>query len=217
MERVNPQLECEQAREAISALLDGEEPAAADQAVADHLDGCEPCREWRLTASAATAAAVAGSSAAMAPDLTVRVLAAVSGDVDVTERNLASRGRRQVLRLALAASAVCQLLLAVPLLLMAPSDTGARLGWEVGALTIAVASGFCYAAWRPSAAPGMLSVAGVLALCLLLGGAREVIADPRSIGYHVGHLVAVLQTGLLWNLARTPLPRSQPSPTTARI
>lgn len=194
----------------MSALLDFEEPGLHDIALARHLDDCPACRTWRERAErvgTADASIAASASSAGDRELTARVLAAVTADPGTLELLRAALAKRHVLRAGLGVTAVGQLLLALPLLLTPIASASAQLAWESGALSVAVAVGFGYAAGKPEAAKAMLPIAVVLAVLFLVAGVRESSDDPLAIAYHMGHLVVVLQAGLLWALARIPQPR----------
>jgi predicted anti-sigma-YlaC factor YlaD len=68
-------MECERAREAISARIDGEDPGVPDGALQAHLDGCASCRDWQQRAHVMTRRARLGG-AFLDRDLTGQVLAA---------------------------------------------------------------------------------------------------------------------------------------------
>ncbi|MGH3546475.1 MAG: zf-HC2 domain-containing protein [Mycobacteriales bacterium] len=203
---------CEHSRTAMSALLDGEEPGVADVALARHLDGCAACREWRDQAEqagvAATRQRTPGAALAAGRELTARVLAAITADPSATKRIQAAWANRWVLRVALGATALSQLLSTLPWLAIPVTASPSKLAWEAGALGAAVAVGFGYAALRPEAAKAMLPIAIVLGSLFLIAGVRELSGDLRATPYHMGHVVVLLQTGLLWALARTPQARA---------
>jgi hypothetical protein len=122
-------MRCELARQAISAELDGEQPAIASEQADTHQASCVACQQWRELAHIATRRARLGG--ALPPtDLTERVVAAVRAD---TRRR---RARRYWLALAWAVicAGVLQALATVPLMLMARSS-GADFG-QVRALDI---------------------------------------------------------------------------------
>ena len=54
--------ECDRAREAISARIDGEDPGLPDDALDAHLATCAACREWQQRAHAVTRRARLGGS-----------------------------------------------------------------------------------------------------------------------------------------------------------
>jgi predicted anti-sigma-YlaC factor YlaD len=68
-------MDCDRAREAISARIDGEDPGLPDDALDAHLVGCTACRSWRQTARAVTRRARIGGLC-LDHDLTSPVLAA---------------------------------------------------------------------------------------------------------------------------------------------
>jgi hypothetical protein len=145
--------------------------------------------------------------AAVASDLTSRVLAVVAADPGARRHSRTQRAQRRVLRISLAVTALGQLILAFPLLAGPMGTAESRMSWEAGALGIAVAVGFGYAALRPAVAAAMLPIALAVASLFLVEGVRDIVSDPLTLSYHTGHLVVLLQLALLWSLARTPLPR----------
>ena len=97
-----------------------------------------------------------------------------------------TRGRRQILRLAVAVAAVAQLALAVPVLLsglgVAADPHTSR---EMASFDIALAVGFALAAYRPARARAFVPVAFVLAACLAATSAVDMANastahDPRG-------------------------------------
>lgn len=190
---------CTETRVALSALIDGEDPGVpADQARA-HLAGCPSCQAWRESAEDVTRAVRVQS--VQVPDLTERVLAAVAADRPTPD------GRRQVLRLALAGSALAQLLLGLPLL-FAGSGEAVHVSREMASFDVALAVGYLFAAWRPVRAAALVPVAVALSLCLLMTSALDVVNDGAIVAHEIGHLLAVFQAGLLWALGRHGRPLS---------
>lgn len=170
-----------------------------------HLDGCAGCRAWQPSAQE-VALAVRSEAPDAAPDLTAPVLAAVTADrrsrgtASGQGAGDAARGRRQVVRAALAVTAAAQLLAALPLLL--GGGEGAHLSREMASFDVALAVGVLLAAWRPERARVFLPVAVALSVCLALTSTLDVAAGSAAVAHEVGHLVAVLQAGLLWVLGR---------------
>jgi predicted anti-sigma-YlaC factor YlaD len=68
-------MECDRAREAISARIDGEDPGLPANALDAHLAGCAACRSWRQAAHTVTRRARVGVLY-LDHDLTAQVLAA---------------------------------------------------------------------------------------------------------------------------------------------
>src|SRR5688500_4049762 len=136
---------CTQARLAISAVMDGEEPEIPRDQLRSHLGGCAACQAWQASAEGVTAVTRLGFDET--PDLVERVLAAAAeapsrararGGTSV----LRQAGAQRVLRWALALSAVAQLILAVPLLFSDLGDAAVHHSREMASFDIAVAVGF---------------------------------------------------------------------------
>jgi predicted anti-sigma-YlaC factor YlaD len=68
-------MECDRAREGISARIDGEDPGLPGDALDAHLAACAPCRSWGNAAHTVTRRAKIGA-ACLDHDLTAPVLAA---------------------------------------------------------------------------------------------------------------------------------------------
>jgi hypothetical protein len=109
-----------------------------------------------------------------------------------------------VLRVAVAVAAVVQLALALPTLLSTflSTELGAHAGREMASFDVAVAVGFLLAAYRPDRARAFVPVALVLAACLAATSGIDLVRGVTTIGHEFGHLVAVVQAGLLWALSR---------------
>ncbi len=145
-----------------------------------------------------------------APDLTERIMAMVEADPVVAAKRARLRAaaqahaRRQVLRLAVAAAALVQLALALPTLAGAffATEAGLHTGREMASFDVAVAVGFLLAAWRPARARAFVPVALVLAICLAITSGVDVVRGITGFSHEFGHLVAVVQAGLLWALGR---------------
>jgi hypothetical protein len=148
-------------------------------------------------------------------------MAAVSGDVvvaAVAARSRAAaeaRARRQVLRVAVALAAALQLALALPMLVGAflGPDPGTHAIRELACLDVALAVGFLLAAYRPDRARTFLPVALVLVALLGVTSGVDLARGVTSFGHELGHLLAVVQAGLLWALGRL----AADSPAGARV
>jgi len=201
-------MKCSDVRTALSAALDGEPAGVPTAQVTAHLAGCPECAAWQARAAEATRQVALGP--AEVPDLTEGVLAALNADPRVAAARAAARrrqapdpdgGRRQILRVAVAVMAVAQLLLAVPVLF---GIGGPHAGREMASFDIALAVGFGLAAWRPEWARPFVPVAGVLAACLSLTSGMDMLNSSIAFAHETGHLVAVVQAGLLWALSKSP-------------
>jgi predicted anti-sigma-YlaC factor YlaD len=187
-------VECDRAREAISARIDGEDPGVPAGALEAHLAGCAACRGWQQRAHAVTRRARLGGSF-LDRDLAPRVLAATP----------AARGRRVRVaqRAGLLAVALAQLAITVPLLILGHDhDAGAHAAHELGSFDVALAIAFAVGAIRPALSAGLawpcgIAAAGLAATALAdLAGGQAIGADEAQ------HLIAVFGAALLCWQAR---------------
>src|SRR5262249_28854214 len=106
-------MDCDRARSALSAELDGEDPAAPRAAVDAHLTTCAACRDY--AAGAAPLHRAAGAAPAEpVPDLTGPIMAAIGEP----SSHPAVDERVQFLRITVAIIGVIQLAMAVPALVL---------------------------------------------------------------------------------------------------
>lgn len=209
--------ECEAAREALSAHLDGEPSPLSAAWLTEHLVECADCRRW-YTGAAELRRRTRLTLVPDIPDLTDRILAAVraGSDPDVVEAPHTSR-REIAWRLLLAATAAVQLWFALPVLLFARDhDVTTHPAHELGSYTTALAVGFAVVAWRPRLARGMRPLVGIIALLLvstaiidLAHGGRTTFSDEAP------HLLSVagflLMSALAGDRTRRPSRALQPS------
>lgn len=203
-------MECSPFREALSALLDGEEPGITRDALQRHLDGCPACRRWSDDVVALEAGVLDRASADLAPDLTAAVLARISPLAPVGSVGMRPSGREVgSCRAALSVVAVGQLAVAAADLLRG-SDGGmqAHLALELGSWDVALAVGFLFAAWRPSRAWGMLPLVAALVLCTAATAVVGLAAEQASVLRESGHVLELIGLPLLWVLARQSRPRT---------
>jgi predicted anti-sigma-YlaC factor YlaD len=186
---------CSQARLALSARLDGEDPGVDPVGLATHLEGCTGCRSWLAGAERLRAA----MSSPAAPDLTVAVLSRLAVDRRAAERRTAQARRRldRALRLGLAGFAAVQLLLALPGVL---GVAGAHPHHEVTAFAVA----FLLAAFRPVLARAYAPVGLVLAGCLALSAVLDLARGYTTLGHEAAHLLTVVPAAMLVALAYRP-------------
>jgi predicted anti-sigma-YlaC factor YlaD len=198
-------VQCEQAREAISAHLDGEPAGVSPAAIDDHLVACAACRHWQERAHAVTRTArlTLAQPPARPPDaLVASVLARSRPPRRPTPLTWA--------RVALALVGVAQAVVAVPLL-VAGRDHGSpeHVAHEMGAFAMALAVGFVLAAWKPDRARGMHALVGAVAVLLVVTAALDLAHGHTDFGDEAPHLLAVAGWLLLaWLAAATPSPVS---------
>lgn len=116
-------MNCETARMALSALLDGEMPTAPIAEVERHLDGCADCRSWQESAHDLTRRTrLAQAQPRARPSADARELIHAAADRRSRAREVG------VLRVLLVAAALAQLAVTIPLLIFGRYDIARDLG-----------------------------------------------------------------------------------------
>jgi predicted anti-sigma-YlaC factor YlaD len=193
-------VECARSQEAVSARLDGELDPEESAALDVHLAGCADCRlaEARLVR---VHRLVRVRQAPAVPDLTQAIL---------SRYRPPSPGRGEWVRYGLAAVALTELVLAVPLLVGAGGDA-VHDTRHVGSLSAALAVGLLYAAWKPVRAFALVPIAAVLAVCMAVTAVLDIASGDAAAVGEAHHLLDVAGLVLLWLLAGRPLPRRRPT------
>lgn len=208
-------MDCDAARDAISALLDGELPATAplrspERARAQleaHLENCAACRAWREQAHDVTRRArLAVARPAPAPD------SSLLGAMAAVERRGAWWRTLLLARLALVAVGLAQIALSLPELLDGVyREAPVHVAHEMGALDIALGAGFLLAAWRPLRAQGMRTLVGCAALLLMVTAVIDLLAGRTGLGDEAPHLLVLAGWLLLWRVS-TLMPLGEADP-----
>jgi predicted anti-sigma-YlaC factor YlaD len=193
---------CEAAREAISAMLDGEPPTVArlnspERARAQlesHLSTCAACRAWRERAHEVTRRTrLAAARPVPSPDPSLLAAMRAIDRRDPWWRTL------MLTRVALVLVALAQLTLALPELLAGSyREAPIHVAHEMGALDVALGVGFLVAAWRPLRAQGMRAIVGCAALLLALTAVVDLLAGRTDLGDETPHLLVLAGWLLLW-------------------
>ena len=191
-------MDCEHAREALSALMDDEDPGVGLQAVDEHVDGCGACADWRETLLASPVIADMGIGPGD------RLLPAVLGSL-ASERaaQAESRARRALApwRVGLVLVAVVQPLLVLPSLVEGQWFDHAHDARELGSWHLALAVGFLFAAARPARAWGMLPLVAALVTGLLVTAGVDLAESRVGLAQELAHVVDVAGVGCLWALS----------------
>jgi predicted anti-sigma-YlaC factor YlaD len=198
-------MNCSQARELISARIDGECGAEDGHQLDSHLARCAVCHAFEVDAISLTRAARL-RPAEPVPDLSAAIL-----------RTAAPARTRWAARPSALASparwllgwvALCELAFALPVLLFG-SDSGAtpHVARHLGSFDIAIAIGLLFASIRPARAAALLPVAGALTACLLVSSALDLADGSTTAGLEAHHLIEIVGFGLLWLVAGAPRPR----------
>ncbi|HEV8296890.1 MAG TPA: zf-HC2 domain-containing protein [Acidimicrobiales bacterium] len=191
-------MDCTQWRELLSARLDGEVTDLETLAVDQHLTGCAACRQFDQHL-ARLARETRLRPAEPVPDLTGEILRAVVPR---------QRSFRESARWLLAWVAGCQLVLAVPALVLG-DDRGASMhvARHIGSFDIAIATALLAAAWKPVRAAALLPLAGALTSCLLASTILDLADGSTTAPLEAHHLIDLVGFALLWLVAGSPRPR----------
>jgi predicted anti-sigma-YlaC factor YlaD len=187
-------MDCTDARNAISARLDGEDSPSAPPVLEAHLRTCAECRAFQTSATSMHRR-LRLRPAEPVPDLSASIVAALEPADD---------GRIAGLRVGLVAVAIVQILIALPALILG-DDAGlpAHTARHLGSFAVALGIGFLVAAWRPERVGGVLPLTAALVLCLLLTSGVDVAsARADALSELGGHATELVGLGLLWLLAR---------------
>jgi predicted anti-sigma-YlaC factor YlaD len=197
-------MDCTHIRDALSALLDGEDPTIVEDEIDLHLDGCRDCTRW-YTGIAALDRRLRVRAADEVPDLSGAIALRVRAEPHSHWWQPAWPWR-----VTLALVGLAQVLQGLYGTLLEASGAD-HLTHELGAWTVALGAGFLYAAWRPSKAAGLLPFVGALVVCLLVASTRDAIVGAAGPVDEVIHLFEVVGLLLLAGVARygrSPNPRS---------
>jgi len=193
-------MECDAAREAISARIDGEDPGVPGSAIEAHLATCAGCRGWQQRAHAMTRRARLGGPF-LTRDLTGQILAA--SPPEPVRRHLRWDGE-MARRAGLAAVAVAQLAITIPLLILGHDhDAGLHAAHELGSFDLALAIAFAVGAIRPALSAGLAWPCGIAAAGLAGTAIIDLIAGQTFGADEAQHLIAVAGAVLLCWQART--------------
>lgn len=190
-------MECERWREAISAVLDGEDPAVDERLLRAHLEHCDSCRNFHSVAER-TRAGFRIDAAPAIPDLSARVVKANA----VADRH----SRWGLVRIGLALTAIEIVLGVMPDLLDSDPNFTAHAAHHLAAFSVAYAVGLFVVVVRPARARTMLPVAAVLAGALVLAAIVDAASGRVPFAGEASHLPEIVSVPLVWALT-VPGPR----------
>jgi predicted anti-sigma-YlaC factor YlaD len=193
-------MDCERWQEAVSALIDGEDPVLDPRLVAAHLDRCASCREFRAVATEARRRSRVREA---------EPLADIAGKVTKLRRFIELNASWTIARVLLAAAAIEVIALSVPELLGSSSASSPHDARHLGAFSVAYGTALLVAVVRPARARAILPVALVLGGALVITATVDLFAGRIPLLGETQHLPEVASVVLLWMLARpTVRPRS---------
>jgi predicted anti-sigma-YlaC factor YlaD len=196
-------MRCEDCREIVSAHVDGEDAAGEWAAASVHLRACAACRSF-AAAGEQLRRATRLRPVEEVPDLTERIVAAAGIAPSFPDPS-------RPVRLVLAATALLQIALALPALVLGDdAQAPVHVARHLGSFDVALAVGFLWVAWRPARAlDGVFPVAAALVACLVGSAVLDVVnarAVPSDELHHVTNLVGV---AALWLLGPRSFARAQ--------
>jgi predicted anti-sigma-YlaC factor YlaD len=201
-------MDCDRAREAISARIDGEDPGVPGDAIEAHLETCASCRGWQQRAHTMTRRARLGGPF-LDHDLSAQVLAAIPPASGRRDRAARARLAR---RAGLAAVAIAQLAITVPLLILGHDhDAGVHAAHELGSFDLALAIAFAVGAVCPALSAGLAWPCSIAAAGLAGTAIADLIAGQTFGADEAQHLVAVAGAVLLCWQARLVGGRAEPA------
>jgi predicted anti-sigma-YlaC factor YlaD len=195
-------MDCSDAREAISALLD-DEPLGVDPAeLSSHVAECGECDAWRESAHRITRRARL-SPARSAPTAPGALLTAIRDEMHVRSR---TRAVPTGARLGLVAIAIAQIVLTLPALIFGSDhEAPMHVAHEMGSFDMALAIGFLIVAWQPQRARGMHLLVGAAAALLLVTAVVDLLAGRTSLSDEAPHLLVIVGWMLMYRVAfQTP-------------
>lgn len=188
-------MNCDDARETVSAAADGEASAGERAALEAHLGGCAACRAFLRRVELVDRSARV-RPAEPVPDLVGRVTGGAGA---------VRPGRGSWMRPALAWVAVVLAGQNVPALVLgATAGADSHLARHLGAFGVALAIGFAYVAWRPHRAIGLLPLVAALVATMVASTAFDLLGGDRSPLAETVHLPELAGLALLWMIAGSP-------------
>jgi predicted anti-sigma-YlaC factor YlaD len=188
-------MDCDIARTAISARLDGEDLGVDPVDLAGHLERCTACRAFARGAESMHRE-VRLARAPSVPDLTAPILASIGSE------RAPHTAHERALRATLAIVAGAMIVAALPALVLG-DDAGlpVHAARHVGSFDLALAIGFLFAAWRPSRISGLLPVVTALVACLVGTSVLDVLDGRTGALTEAQHVVEVVGLAAAWMLA----------------
>ncbi|MDI1464061.1 zf-HC2 domain-containing protein [Catellatospora sp. KI3] len=203
-------MDCAQAREQLSARLDGEHDPAASAAVDAHAAGCASCTAWaeradQVTRLTRTAAAL--PAPALGPDALATILAAAPVAPPATGSTRRSPLAERALRLALLAVGLAQFLLGVAQISsLAAADahhagfgsvSSGHLWHESAAWNVAIGAALAWLAWRRTRPNGLLPVMTAFVVVLGLLTANDAVFGRVEAARILSHSLVLAGYALL--------------------
>jgi predicted anti-sigma-YlaC factor YlaD len=191
-------MDCDEWREAVSAIVDGEESSINPRLVDAHLARCPACRDFRTAAERSRRSSLVQPVDAQ-PELAARVTKLTA---------IADRAARwSVARVLLGIVAIEIIIFSLPDLVLGDElNTSAHSARHLGAFTVAYGAGLLVVFVRPARARTMLPVALVLAVALVISAIIDLVNGQIPLISETQHIPELLSVILIW-LMTIPTPK----------
>ncbi|MEP4590901.1 MAG: hypothetical protein ABJ381_03795 [Ilumatobacter sp.] len=187
-------MECDAAREVLSAQLD-QEAGVHEVAVANrHLGRCAGCSQWWASVGTVTRT-LRVRSAERVPDIATPALAR-SGNV--------RRWPYQSARASLAVLAVIELVFALTGVLAGRDASPIHDSQHLGAFGAAFAAAVLLAAWRPGRARGLMPLALTLGIAIPVFAIIDLVNENLTTGGGIHHVAQMVGLALVWLVSTHP-------------
>jgi predicted anti-sigma-YlaC factor YlaD len=197
-------MNCDTARAAISARLDGEDLGVDAAALDEHLARCIACRAFVRDAESMHRELRLGEAPAV-PDLTAPILSAIGA------HDHRRPAHERVLRGILVAVGLMLIVAAVPALVLGDdAELPVHAARHLGSFDLALAVGFLFAAWRPARVAGLLPVVVALVACLVGTSVLDVLDGHTGALPETQHVIDIVGLVAAWLLAHPLRPRRRP-------
>jgi predicted anti-sigma-YlaC factor YlaD len=183
-------MRCSEWRDAVSAMIDGEDPGIETALVDAHLDHCADCAAFRTFATGLRRARL--HEATPMADLSPRVVKAAR----VADR----RSAWGLARLLLAVCAAAIIAWSIPDLLGHGQGGETHAARHLGAFTVAFGAALLVVVARPARARSMLPVAMVLGFTLIITATIDLIGGHAPLIGEATHIPELASVVLLWLL-----------------
>ncbi|HQZ36881.1 MAG TPA: zf-HC2 domain-containing protein, partial [Ilumatobacteraceae bacterium] len=190
-------MDCGAIRELLSAQLDQETTSEEEAMANTHLGRCAQCQVWWSEIGQVNRV-LRVRLAETIPDLATGVLA---------RAHPPTVGRRQWVRLSLAAVAAAELMLAAPGVLLGEGASTVHDARHLGSFGAAMSVGLIYVAWRPARAFGILPIVVALAVTMFVSTVVDVAQGRTTSLSEAHHVLEIAGLVLVWMLAGRPVPR----------
>ena len=178
-------MECDAARELISAQIDGD--AAPSAELDAHLESCTACSAWRESVHS------------MARRL-IRPAGTVTPGRTYTPTPPRGFSRYRIIRFVLAWTGLLLIVWNIPDLFAGGVEVELiHLSRHQSAFSMALGATFLFVAWRPDRAYGMVPVAAVFTITLA-GATVDLLNGASTIARESRHVVEILGLALVWVL-----------------